>query len=251
MQAKLRIGYAEQTLLVALGQAAVHTEEHSTAPPEIHSPFEELSSLTALSPLDGCYWGKVKELAPFMSEYGLIFYRVLIEVAWEKFSMVEAEKRLLARALLDPDNQHFVLLLGSSWNARRQTTMEERIDRDNRIGRLISDVVGTLPKLPPSAFDKLVNDSLQGLTLLRFLTIYTRQQKQNRGRMNGYTISQGNAHSSQLVLSSRESSTRQAKYVPSGHQREMEKGLEFSSSASNSEMLHSMLYAAPPKQRLQ
>ncbi|KAK7275264.1 hypothetical protein RIF29_16374 [Crotalaria pallida] len=130
-------------------------------------------------------------------------------------------------------------------------TWEERIDRDNRIGRLISDVVGTLPKLPPSAFDKLVNDSLQGLTLLRFLTIYTRQQKQNRGRMNGYTISQGNAHSSQLVLSSRESSTRQAKYVPSGHQREMEKGLEFSSSASNSEMLHSMLYAAPPKQRLQ
>ncbi|KAK7259389.1 hypothetical protein RIF29_24996 [Crotalaria pallida] len=31
-------------------------------------------------------------------------------VAWGKFSMVEAEKRLLARALLDPDNQHFVLL---------------------------------------------------------------------------------------------------------------------------------------------
>ncbi|KAK7258763.1 hypothetical protein RIF29_24348 [Crotalaria pallida] len=79
---KLRIGYAEQTLLVVLGQAAVHTEEHSTAPPEIHSPLEELSSLTALSPLDGCYWGKVKELAPFMSEYGLIFYRVLVEIKW-------------------------------------------------------------------------------------------------------------------------------------------------------------------------
>ena len=40
----------------------------------------ELSSLTALSPLDGRYWGKVKELAPFMSEYGLIYYRVLVEV---------------------------------------------------------------------------------------------------------------------------------------------------------------------------
>ncbi|KAK7245022.1 hypothetical protein RIF29_39852 [Crotalaria pallida] len=79
----------------------------------------------------------------------------------------------------------------------------------------------------------------------------TRQHKQNRGRMNGYTISQGNAHSSQLVLSSRESSTQQAKYVPSGHQREMEKGPEFSSSASNSEMLHSMLSAAPPKQQKQ
>ncbi|KDP44832.1 hypothetical protein JCGZ_01332 [Jatropha curcas] len=42
----------------------------------------ELSSLTALSPLDGRYWGKVKDLSPHMSEYGLIFYRVLVEVKW-------------------------------------------------------------------------------------------------------------------------------------------------------------------------
>lgn len=40
----------------------------------------ELSSLTALSPLDGRYWGKVKDLAPFMSEYGLIRFRVFVEV---------------------------------------------------------------------------------------------------------------------------------------------------------------------------
>ncbi|KAJ1389180.1 L-Aspartase-like, partial [Sesbania bispinosa] len=42
----------------------------------------ELSSLTALSPLDGRYWGKVKDLAPFMSEYGLIYYRVFVEIKW-------------------------------------------------------------------------------------------------------------------------------------------------------------------------
>lgn len=40
----------------------------------------EHSDLTALSPLDGRYWGKVKELAPYLSEYGLIYYRVLVEV---------------------------------------------------------------------------------------------------------------------------------------------------------------------------
>lgn len=40
----------------------------------------ELSSLSALCPLDGRYWGKVKELAPFFSEYGLIRFRVLVEV---------------------------------------------------------------------------------------------------------------------------------------------------------------------------
>ncbi|KAK9726596.1 hypothetical protein RND81_05G225800 [Saponaria officinalis] len=42
----------------------------------------ELSSLTALSPLDGRYWNKVKDLAPSMSEYGLIRYRVLVEIQW-------------------------------------------------------------------------------------------------------------------------------------------------------------------------
>ncbi len=40
----------------------------------------ELSNLTALSPLDGRYWGKVKDLSPHLSEYGLIYYRVLVEV---------------------------------------------------------------------------------------------------------------------------------------------------------------------------
>lgn len=40
----------------------------------------ELSSLTALSPLDGRYWRKVKDLAPYTSEYGLIYFRVLVEV---------------------------------------------------------------------------------------------------------------------------------------------------------------------------
>ncbi|KAF4385306.1 hypothetical protein G4B88_026589 [Cannabis sativa] len=42
----------------------------------------EYSNLTALSPLDGRYWGKVKDLAPYMSEFALIYYRVLVEVQW-------------------------------------------------------------------------------------------------------------------------------------------------------------------------
>ena len=33
-----------------------------------------------------------------------------IQVIWGKISMVDAERRLLANALHDPDNQHFVLL---------------------------------------------------------------------------------------------------------------------------------------------
>ncbi|KAG7950345.1 hypothetical protein I3843_13G107400 [Carya illinoinensis] len=45
LQTKLRIGLAEQTLLAALGQAAVYTEKHSTPPPNIQSPVEEAAKI--------------------------------------------------------------------------------------------------------------------------------------------------------------------------------------------------------------
>lgn len=41
-QAKLRISLAEKTLLTALGQAAVYSEEHSKPPSDIQSPQEEV-----------------------------------------------------------------------------------------------------------------------------------------------------------------------------------------------------------------
>jgi adenylosuccinate lyase len=43
-----------------------------------------LSSLTALSPLDGRYAGKVESLREHFSEYGLIRARVRVEIAWLK-----------------------------------------------------------------------------------------------------------------------------------------------------------------------
>lgn len=39
-----------------------------------------LSTLTALSPLDGRYASKVDALRPFLSEFGLIHARVTVEV---------------------------------------------------------------------------------------------------------------------------------------------------------------------------
>ena len=42
----------------------------------------DLSSLTAISPLDGRYGDKTAELRPIFSEYGLMRHRVLIEVRW-------------------------------------------------------------------------------------------------------------------------------------------------------------------------
>ena len=43
-----------------------------------------MNTLTALSPLDGRYHGKVEALRGYFSEFGLIRYRVLIEIEWLK-----------------------------------------------------------------------------------------------------------------------------------------------------------------------
>ncbi|MGC2049546.1 MAG: adenylosuccinate lyase [Gallionella sp.] len=43
-----------------------------------------LTKLSALSPLDGRYYGKVDALRKYFSEFGLIRFRVLIEIEWLK-----------------------------------------------------------------------------------------------------------------------------------------------------------------------
>jgi len=43
-----------------------------------------ISPLTALSPLDGRYYGKVDALREYFSEFGLIRFRVFIEIEWLK-----------------------------------------------------------------------------------------------------------------------------------------------------------------------
>ena len=42
----------------------------------------QLSALSAISPVDGRYGSKVKSLRPIFSEFGLIKYRVTVEVRW-------------------------------------------------------------------------------------------------------------------------------------------------------------------------
>ncbi|KAL2536283.1 DNA ligase 1 [Forsythia ovata] len=45
LQTKLRIGLAEQTLLVALGHAAVYSEKHSSPPGNVNNPLEEAAKI--------------------------------------------------------------------------------------------------------------------------------------------------------------------------------------------------------------
>jgi len=48
-------------------------------------------TLTAISPIDGRYGNKVDALRPIFSEYGLIRYRVEVEVRWLQALAAEAK----------------------------------------------------------------------------------------------------------------------------------------------------------------
>src|SRR3990167_1136924 len=41
-----------------------------------------LSTLTAISPIDGRYFKKANTLSPFFSEYALMYYRLMVEIRW-------------------------------------------------------------------------------------------------------------------------------------------------------------------------
>lgn len=62
--------------------------------------------------------------------------------------------------------------------------VEGRVAPDNKIGKFISDAVGSLPKLSPSVFDKLVNDSLQDHLLMLYLSSITRTQLSLAEKLN-------------------------------------------------------------------
>src|ERR1043166_3752527 len=53
----------------------------------------ELTALTAISPIDGRYRSQLASLAPYFSEYGLIRYRVRVEVEYFLFL---AEKKVVS-----------------------------------------------------------------------------------------------------------------------------------------------------------
>ncbi len=63
-------------------------------------------ALTALSPLDGRYADRLRDLAALSSEAGLIRHRIRVEVAW--FKALAALPEFTALPALDPDDQRFL-----------------------------------------------------------------------------------------------------------------------------------------------
>lgn len=91
----------------------------------------ELSSLTAISPVDGRYGSKTQELRPIFSEFGLIKYRVNVEVRW--LQMLAAQEKITevpafseaAEQLLENILSNF-----SEQDAQRVKTIERTTNHD-------------------------------------------------------------------------------------------------------------------------
>ncbi|CAL9218209.1 unnamed protein product [Arabidopsis halleri] len=69
LQDNLRLGFSRQTVLAALGQAAVYNEEHSKPPPNIKNPLDEAATI-------------VKEVFSVLPVYDLIVGALLTSGVW-------------------------------------------------------------------------------------------------------------------------------------------------------------------------
>lgn len=88
------------------------------------------SNILAISPLDGRYADKVSSLAPIVSEFGLIKYRVAVEIEWFKFLFSKAEFGLPQLALSDITLLDEIVSEFSVDDAKRVKTIEATTNHD-------------------------------------------------------------------------------------------------------------------------
>ncbi|WNC70593.1 adenylosuccinate lyase [Thalassotalea psychrophila] len=109
----------------------------------------ELSSISAISPVDGRYGSKVKALRPIFSEFGLIKYRVTVEVRWLQKLAATAEIAEVpafssdANAVLDAIVTEF-----SEADAARVKAIEATTNHDVKaVEYLLKEKVAAYPEL--------------------------------------------------------------------------------------------------------
>ena len=89
------------------------------------------SALTALSPLDGRYAGKVEALRPIFSEFGLMKRRVLVEVRW--LLALAEEKAIAEVGTVSNDTRQFLSTLADGFSlqdAERIKAIEATTNHD-------------------------------------------------------------------------------------------------------------------------
>lgn len=109
----------------------------------------ELSSLTAVSPIDGRYGDKVNALRPIFSEFGLLKFRVQVEVRWLQKLAACAEIKEVpafdanANAYLDKIVQEF-----NEQDAQRIKTIERTTNHDVKaVEYFLKEKVESIPAL--------------------------------------------------------------------------------------------------------
>ena len=65
-----------------------------------------LSTLTAINPIDGRYGDKTAELRPYFSEFGLIYYRVYVEIRW--FQFLASQRKIKELPALGDEENNFL-----------------------------------------------------------------------------------------------------------------------------------------------
>ena len=83
----------------------------------------ELSSLSAVSPIDGRYASKTKELRTIFSEFGLIKYRVHVEIQW--LISLSEQKKINEVASLNKQAQQTLLTITSNFSENDALRVKE------------------------------------------------------------------------------------------------------------------------------
>src|ERR1700722_15719152 len=81
------------------------------------------SPLIAISPLDGRYFDKVNDLRSFFSEYGLMRYRLLIEIKW--LQALANHSQIQEVPPLDPEAHHYLDKLISNFSKKEANRVKE------------------------------------------------------------------------------------------------------------------------------
>lgn len=109
----------------------------------------ELSALTALSPIDGRYGSKTAALRPYFSEYGLLRYRVTVEVRW--LQALAANPAISEVPALSAAANSFLDAIVSGFSvsdAERIKTIERTTNHDVKaVEYFLKEQVATQPEL--------------------------------------------------------------------------------------------------------
>src|SRR5436190_1602897 len=109
----------------------------------------ELSSLTAVSPIDGRYGDKVSPLRAIFSEYGLLKFRVQVEVRW--LQQLAAHPGILEVPAFDGSANDFldgIVADFSEEDAARIKTIERTTNHDVKaVEYFLKEKVAQVPTL--------------------------------------------------------------------------------------------------------